>query len=55
MHLSKSYLRRPDELYREFHPPEGTTILRLPVHIVPPPVMVSDGVGWLNSPGGAMR
>jgi len=52
MHLSKSYLRRTDELYRELHPPDGTTILRLPVHIVPPPVMVSDVTGWLNPPDG---
>lgn len=50
MHLSKSYLRRTDELYGELRPPVGTTILRLPVHIVPPPVTVPDVADWLNPP-----
>ena len=38
MHLSKSYLGRSDELYAELEPPPGTTILRLPEHVVPRPL-----------------
>lgn len=48
MHLSKSYLRRTDDLYKELYAPKGTTILQLPVHIVPAPLMVSDVAMWLS-------
>ena len=48
MHLSKSYLRRNDDLYLELSPPQGTTILRLPKHIVPPPIGEEDVRGWLT-------
>jgi ribonuclease Z len=48
MHLSKSYLRRSDDLYRELQPPAGTTVIRLPIHIVPPPLTVADVKGWLR-------
>ena len=51
MHLSKSYLRRTEDLYNELRPPEGTTILPLPKHLVPAPLMVRDVVGWLRPPG----
>lgn len=48
MHLSKSYLRRYVDLYRELHPPSGTTVLPLPPHIVPPPLTVDDVSHWLQ-------
>ena len=48
MHLSKSYLRRTADLYLELVPPAGTTILRLPKHIVPPPLNEIDVKGWLR-------
>ena len=48
MHLSKSYLRRTADLYRELHPPACTSIIRLPNHIVPPPLTVEDVKGWLR-------
>lgn len=50
MHLSKSYLRMTGALYRELRPPAGTTILPLPIHIVPPPLRVDDVAGWLRPP-----
>ena len=50
MHLSKSYLHRTVDLYNELRPPSGTTILQLPKHLVPPPLMVRDVEGWLRSP-----
>lgn len=50
MHLSKGYLYRTFDLYRELHPPPGTTVLRLPNHIVPAPLTVQDVDGWLRSP-----
>src|SRR6185369_3060278 len=50
MHLSKSYLLRTVDLYGELRPPEGTTILPLPKHLVPAPLMVRDVDGWLRSP-----
>jgi len=50
MHLSKSYLHRTVDLYNELHPPRGTTILPLPRHLVPAPLMVGDVEGWLRSP-----
>ncbi len=48
MHLSKSYLRRADELYKELCPPKGTNMLHLPIHVVPAPLTVSDVAGWLR-------
>jgi ribonuclease Z len=39
MHLSKSYLRRTANLYDELAPPADTTVLRLPNHVVPAPLM----------------
>ncbi|BCS53353.1 MBL fold metallo-hydrolase [Geobacter sp. SVR] len=48
MHLSKSYLRRTEDIYRELAPPPDTTVLRLPAHIVPPPLTVEDVKGWLT-------
>lgn len=50
MHLSKSYLRRCAELYRELQPPAATTILQLPPHLVPPPLFVDDVASWLRTP-----
>lgn len=50
MHLSKSYLLRTFELYKELHPPRGTTILPLPRHLVPAPLMVRDVEEWLRPP-----
>jgi ribonuclease Z len=50
MHLSKSYLYRIVDLYSELHPPPDTTVLQLPNHIVPPPLMVKDVDGWLRLP-----
>ncbi len=51
MHLSKSYLFRTVDLYKELHPPGGTTILPLPNHLVPAPLMVRDVEGWMQLPG----
>ncbi|MDW7645941.1 MAG: MBL fold metallo-hydrolase [Desulfuromonadales bacterium] len=48
MHLSKSYLRRWEELYRELQPPAATTVLPLPPHVVPPPLLVEEGRRWLR-------
>lgn len=53
MHLSKSYLYRTAEIYTELKPPVGTTILRLPKHLVPPPLMVHDVEQWLRIPAGS--
>lgn len=50
MHLSKSYLLRTVDLYTELHPPQGTTILPLPQHLVPEPLMVRDVDAWLRPP-----
>lgn len=50
IHLSKSYLYRTVDLYRELHPPQGTTILPLPKHLVPAPLMVQDVDRWLRIP-----
>jgi ribonuclease Z len=50
MHLSKSYLRRTFDLYGELRPPLSTTILQLPKHIVPAPLMVRDVEQWLRAP-----
>lgn len=50
MHLSKSYLLRTVDLYRELHPPDETSILPLPNHLVPAPLMVRDVDEWLRPP-----
>lgn len=50
MHLSKSYLHRTVDLYQELHPPIETTILPLPTHLVPAPLMVRDVERVLRSP-----
>jgi len=42
MHLSKSYLDRSRFLYQELQPPPGVTILRLPEHLAPRPLLTSD-------------
>ena len=42
MHLSKTYLGRSPELYAELDPPPGTTILRLPEHVVPRPLFACE-------------
>lgn len=52
MHLSKGYLLRTVALYDELHPPEETSILRLPSHIVPAPLMAADVEEWLRPPPG---
>jgi len=39
MHLSKSYLGRGEELYRELDLPPGTTLLRIPEHLTPRPLL----------------
>lgn len=52
MHLSKSYLLRTVDLYKELHPPQVTSVLPLPQHLVPAPLMVRDVEEWLmTSPG----
>lgn len=47
MHLSKSYLRRGPDLYRELAPPQGTKLLPLPLHVVPPPLGFDHVAGLL--------
>lgn len=42
MHLSKSYLGQSHRLYEELQPPSGTTILRLPEHLTPRPLLPAD-------------
>jgi ribonuclease Z len=42
MHLSKTYLGRSSELYAELDPPPGTTILRLPEHVIPRPLFACE-------------
>jgi ribonuclease Z len=39
MHLSKSYLHRSFDLYEEIQLPPQTSLLRLPSHLVPAPLM----------------
>lgn len=45
MHLSRSYSRRSEELYRELAPPAGTTILRIPLQRTPRPLPANE-IGW---------
>ncbi len=47
MHLSKSYLLRTVDLYNELKMPATTTILKLPKHLAPAPLMVKDVEQWL--------
>ena len=47
MHLSKSYLFRTVDLYNELEMPATTTILKLPKHLAPAPLMVKDVEQWL--------
>jgi ribonuclease Z len=42
MHLSKTYLGQNARLYEELEPPPGTTILRLPEHLTPRPLLPAD-------------
>lgn len=45
MHHSKNYLRQPEAVYRELAPPPGTTLLRLPGHVTPRPLLASE-IAW---------
>ena len=47
MHLSKSYLRRCNELYQELQPPPATTLFPLPPHLVPSPLCVADSYNFV--------
>jgi len=47
MHLSKLYLGRGEELYRELRLPAGTELLRLPEHLLPAPLLPRQ-VGFLS-------
>lgn len=49
MHLSKSYLQRFCDLYTELVPAGETTILKLPQHIVPAPLLEKDVTSWLKT------
>ena len=48
MHLSKGYLHRTGQLYAELEPPAGTTVLRLPDHVAPRPLLPRE----VPDPGG---
>ncbi len=39
MHLSKSYIQQSHRLYEQLIPPPGTTLLRLPEHLTPRPLL----------------
>lgn len=39
MHLSKGYLHHTARLYEELQPPPGTTVLQLPDHVAPRPLL----------------
>lgn len=45
MHLSRSYSRRYRDLYRQIRPPQGTTVLELPLRLTPRPLTAGE-VGW---------
>ena len=45
MHLSRSYSRRSSELYRELVLPIGTTVLKLPLHLTPRPLLANE-LAW---------
>ncbi len=42
MHLSKSYLGETGRLYEELTPAQGTTMLRLPDHVAPAPLLAEE-------------
>ena len=42
IHLSKSYSAHTDILYEELHAPPGVTIVRLPDHVAPRPLMAFE-------------
>ena len=42
MHLSKSYLGKSAQLYRELALPPGTRLLHLPEHLVPRPLLATE-------------
>lgn len=42
MHLSKAYIRRTADLYREIEPPPGTTVLRIPDRVPPRPYLPEE-------------
>ena len=42
MHLSKAYLRRPEQLFAELSVPAATTLLRLPPHVPPRPLLPTE-------------
>ncbi len=42
MHLSKTYLGRSEQLYQELQPPAGTTLLKLPEHLTPRPLLPEE-------------
>ena len=42
MHLSKSYSACTETLYEELHAPPGVTIVRLPEHVAPRPLMACE-------------
>ncbi|PLX98775.1 MAG: ribonuclease Z [Desulfuromonas sp.] len=48
MHLSRSYSRRSDELYRELNPPAETTLLRVPLQLTPRPLL-ADEIHWCDA------
>jgi ribonuclease Z len=47
MHLSKSYVGRGEQLYRELDLPPGVTLLRLPEHLTPRPLLPAEVAGLL--------
>lgn len=51
MHLSKTYIDRPGRLYEELQPPPGVTLLRLPAHLTPRPLLPSEAADLLDSEG----
>jgi ribonuclease Z len=50
MHLSKAYLHRTRQLYAELQPPPGTTVLRLPDHVAPKPLLPGAVPEWTAGP-----
>ncbi len=50
MHLSKAYLHRTGQLYAELRPPPGTTVLRLPDHVAPRPLLPMEVPQWTVDP-----
>ncbi|HXV21868.1 MAG TPA: ribonuclease Z, partial [Desulfuromonadales bacterium] len=47
MHLSKSYVGRGEQLYRELDMPPGVTLLRLPERLTPRPLLPAEVAGLL--------